>query len=357
MKVVAVKGGLGNQMFQYAFYRALQNRGERVKADISSYTHWQQHNGYELEKLFGIELDFASEAECIACGFPKKGILSKVSKKLDRILGTNRYIYYTYGNQHNARELKRIYKIELDFASEAKRLANGHHKGNLASKALAMLGLISDRKRYIYVEGAPAIQYLPQLLENLPEDCYFDGYWQSERYFEEVADDVRSSFRFSEDDLGDTNKALLEQMRQTNSVSLHVRRGDYVGIEWMANICTLDGYYAPAVDYIRQREQDLHFFVFSNDIAWCRENLALDNCCYVDNNSGAASYRDMQLMSACKHNIIANSTFSWWAAWLNDNPHKLVLTPPHFFNSGAAEHNIPPSWIKIDRPESVNKDV
>lgn len=357
MKVVAFKGGLGNQMFQYAFYKALENKGYDVKGDVSSYTYWKQHNGYELKKIFGVELDVASEAECIDSGFPKKDFISRTLKKLGRIFDRKRYIYYSYANQHNERELKRIFAIERELASEAERVANGVSKEDFVSRILKRFGLSSYSKRYINVEGAPAIQYLPQLLANLPQDCYLDGYWQSERYFENVADEVRSNFRFNEADLDATNKALLEQIRRTNSVSLHVRRGDYIGIDMFWNICTLDGYYAPAIDYIRQKEQDLHFFVFSNDIAWCKANLSLDNCCYVDNNGGANSYRDMQLMSACKHNIIANSTFSWWGAWLNDNPHKLVLAPPHFFNSGAEENILPSNWIKIARPGSDNSDV
>ena len=93
----------------------------------------------------------------------------------------------------------------------------------------------------------------------------------------------------------------------------------------------------------------MQFFVLSNDIPWCREHLKLKNAVYVDHNSGLSSYRDMHLMSLCKHNIIANSTFSWWGAWLNDNPHKIVLTPPRFLNTGAEEDIIPEGWIRIGR--------
>ncbi len=300
MKVVEFKGGLGNQMFQYAFYRALLNRGEKVKADIRSYTRHKQHNGYELQKIFGIELDLASAQECVANGFPK--------------------FYF-------------------------------------ADRVLRKLGLNINNKHYINIEGVQALQYLPQLLIDLPQDCYLAGYWQCEKWFSDVQGEVRSSFKFNESNLNDTNKALLDNIRRTNSVSLHVRRGDYNNIPATQNICTLAGYYTPAINFLQERERDLQFFVFSDDVDWCKANLSLDNCCFVDNNSGDASYRDMQLMSCCKHNIIANSTFSWWGAWLNNNPHKLVVAPSRFFNTGAEEHILPAGWIKIGGQEGGNDNV
>jgi len=300
MKVVEFKGGLGNQMFQYAFYRALLNRGEKVKADIRSYTRHKQHNGYELQKIFGIELDLASAQECVANGFPK--------------------FYF-------------------------------------ADRVLRKLGLNINNEHYINIEGVQALQYLPQLLIDMPQDCYLAGYWQCEKWFSDVQGEVRSSFKFNESNLDGANKALLDNIRRTNSVSLHVRRGDYNNIPATQNICTLAGYYTPAINFLQERERDLQFFVFSDDVDWCKANLSLDNCCFVDNNSGDASYRDMQLMSCCKHNIIANSTFSWWGAWLNDNPHKLVIAPSHFFNTGAEEHILPARWIRIGGQEGGNDNV
>ncbi len=291
MKIVEFKGGLGNQMFQYAFYRALLHRGFQVKADIRSYDRYQQHNGFELERIFGIQLDLANEKECIHSGFPRSYFIHRVLKRMG----------------------------------------------------------LPVAKRYIDVEGGEALRYSSELLSNLPEHCYLTGYWQCEKWFSEVHEEVRSHFTFSETDLDDGNRALLEEIRGTRSVSLHVRRGDYNNIPMMQNICMLEGYYRPAIDFLQKRKSDLRFFVFSDDIPWCKENLKLEHCCYVDCNRGSWSYRDMQLMSSCKHNIIANSTFSWWGAWLNRNPEKLVIAPPRFLNTGEREDIIPGGWIKISQ--------
>ncbi len=292
MKIVQINGGLGNQMFQYAFYLAMLYRGEAVKADISEYARYNQHNGYELEKIFGIKMDIADWKESLSCGAPRKDFIHRMLRKL---------------------------------------------------------GLKRPGERYIHLDGAGAVSYQPDLLDRLPDSCYLEGYWQSEKWFDSVREEVRHSFRFSETGLDDTNRKLLEQIGKANSVAVHVRRGDYTHIPLYQNICTLDGYYKPAIDFIKEREEDLLFFVFSNDIPWCRENLELKHAVYVDHNSGPSSYRDMHLMSSCKHNIIANSTFSWWGAWLNDNPHKIVLTPSRFLNTGAEEDIIPQSWIRIGR--------
>lgn len=292
MKIVEFNGGLGNQLFQYAFYLALQHQGEIVKADLSGYERHKQHNGYELERIFGIELDTANSDECTFCGKPNQ---------------------------------------------------------NFIHRALRKLGWKAKSEKYIYFFGAEALQYQPDLLDNLPDDCYLSGYWQCEKWFDSVKEEVRRKFSFNEADLDDENRKLLEQIGGANSVSIHIRRGDYLHLPMYQNICTLDGYYMPAIDFIKEREPDLQFFVFSNDIPWCREILKLDNAVYVDHNSGLYSYCDMLLMSSCKHNIIANSTFSWWGAWLNDNQNKIVLTPPRFLNTGAEEDIIPPSWIRIGR--------
>lgn len=292
MKIVEFNGGLGNQMFQYAFYLALTRQGEVVKADISSYARNEQHNGYELEKIFGIKMDIADERESILCGAPQQDFIHRKLRKL---------------------------------------------------------GWIRKNEKYIHFDGAKALQYQPELLENLPDSCYLSGYWQCEKWFDSVKEEVRRRFSFKENDLDGTNRKLLEQIGGANSVSIHVRRGDYNHIPLYQNICTLEGYYKPAIDFIQRQELDVQFFVLSNDIPWCREHLKLKNAVYVDHNSGLSSYRDMHLMSLCKHNIIANSTFSWWGAWLNDNPHKIVLTPPRFLNTGAEEDIIPEGWIRIGR--------
>lgn len=148
-----------------------------------------------------------------------------------------------------------------------------------------------------------------------------EGYWQSEKYFASIADIIRKDFMFSEPSF--RNKELAQEMASHTSVSIHVRRGDYQGLFPLLT----EDYYNPAMDYFKVKYGDVHFYVFSNDLAWCREHLKAERITFVDWNTGPDSPFDMWLMTQCKHNIIANSTFSWWGAWLNSHEGKEVIAP------------------------------
>ena len=144
------------------------------------------------------------------------------------------------------------------------------------------------------------------------------------------------------------NLSLLEKL-DGNSVALHVRRGDYIGNKLYQGICDLD-YYHAAIEKMCTYVTPSVFCVFSNDIGWCREHLEQyikAPVVYVTWNTGAESYRDMQLMSCCAHNIIANSSFSWWGAWLNQNSSKVVIAPKRWLNMEECDFTLPDSWIKI----------
>jgi hypothetical protein len=160
-------------------------------------------------------------------------------------------------------------------------------------------------------------------------DVYFDGYWQNELYFRNYEEIIRSSYKFKKD-LNNQNREMLNMIKRKNSVSIHIRRGDYVGVKLWENICDVQ-YYVNAISCIKNRITNPMFFIFSDDVTWCRANLnslvVPDEVVYVDWNKGVDSYIDMQLMSKCKHNIIANSSFSWWGAWLNTNQDKIVIAP------------------------------
>lgn len=145
----------------------------------------------------------------------------------------------------------------------------------------------------------------------------------------------------------------MEQIRASNSVSLHVRRGDYVSNQKIkkdaltpSGVCT-EKYYFNAIEYIQAQIENPEFFVFSDDIEWCRQNLRLESAHYADWNVGKESFVDMQLMSCCKHNIISNSTFSWWGAWLNGNPGKMVLVPDKWYYNGHIGDILCDDWRKI----------
>lgn len=153
--------------------------------------------------------------------------------------------------------------------------------------------------------------YLPEKMH--PEkDSYYFGYWTSYKYFEDIMQDIRRDFTFIPV-LDVANQKLSNMIQSCNSVSLHIRRGDYLLEKntMYRGICT-EGYYENAIKYVQANVDNPFFFVFSNDIEWCRKNVRVDNVVFVDINHGVDSYKDMQLMSICKHNIIANSTFSLW---------------------------------------------
>ena len=148
-----------------------------------------------------------------------------------------------------------------------------------------------------------------------------NGYWQSEQYFVPLADIIRKDFTFLQPST--RNKNLAEEISGHTSVSIHVRRGDYAGLYPLLG----EEYYTLAMSYFVDQFKDVHFYVFSNDIPWCREHLKSDKISFVDWNTGFDSPYDMWLMTQCKHNIIANSTFSWWGAWLNNKKGKKVIAP------------------------------
>jgi len=180
---------------------------------------------------------------------------------------------------------------------------------------------------------------------------YLVGYWQSDKYFWGYEEVIRSDFSFSRE-LSESNLAVLSSIESCNSVSLHVRRGDYISNPKASayhGICGLD-YYARAIEYVCSRESDPIFYVFSDDLIWCRENLEFEGqVIFVEGNVGGQSFVDMQLMSNCKHNILANSSFSWWAAWLNKNGGKCVVAPDIWNASrGSVSDDLMPfSWVRL----------
>jgi hypothetical protein len=177
-----------------------------------------------------------------------------------------------------------------------------------------------------------------------------DGYWQSFRYFEPYAPDIHATFRFPQDDTA-TTRALLGQIQATNSVAVHVRRGDYASPRGQAYHGLIPvSYYRAAIGRIADQISDVNLFIFSDDIAWCRAHLQIDlPKTFVDSNRPTHSVAAMQLISACKHAVIANSSFSWWAAWLNQNPAKLVCAPVRWFAGVDHEINdrVPVEWIRL----------
>ena len=272
MIVVSLAGGLANRMFQYAFYLSLKEVRDDVFVDESSFRPSWSFEKISLKETF-------PQIETPTCDLSKFWIQTKKGK-----------IYSAIRNL-----------------------------------------LEATTKKYCYQKDQV---FYPNIYKNIPKDCYFRGYWQSEKYFENVADKVRCSFEFQPFD-EEKNIDISCKMQSENSVAIHVRKGkDYfVNGGITAGTCTED-YYKKAIDYITEHVNNPIFYVFTDNPDWVKDNILLPNYTLVDWNpvSGNKNFRDIQLMSNCKHNIIANSSFSWWGAWLGRNIDKIVIGPKIWYN-------------------------
>jgi hypothetical protein len=153
---------------------------------------------------------------------------------------------------------------------------------------------------------------------------YFEGYFQSEKYFADCKEEIRREFQFKE----------KLQAPEGNAVAIHIRRGDYVKFAHIHLVCT-PLYYENAIAHIRNKVENPIFYVFSDDMGWCKENVKIPEPCFYIDGLNKPSSHDMQFMSLCRHNIISNSTYGWWAAWLNANPGKIIVAPDKWFADGG----------------------
>lgn len=203
---------------------------------------------------------------------------------------------------------------------------------------------------YIYVLAYKLINKLSGSNKKLNRDIFdkyniiYDGYWHDLRFFDEKTIDL---FEFN-DDIGLVNIEHINKFSKYNSISVHIRRGDYMNnASVYGNICTKE-YYEKAINYFQDNFENNFFVFFSDDMEWVKENFNLTNALYVDNNKKDKSYIDMYLMSKCNHNIIANSTFSWWGAYLNKNKNKTVIMPSKWYNVDINIFNLfVQNWIKL----------
>lgn len=187
-----------------------------------------------------------------------------------------------------------------------------------------------------------SLTFYPEFLQK-ENDAIYDGFWQSEQYFLDVKDTIFKQFSFNETLL---NKETLELrnklLSETESVSVHIRRGDYLS-ETFRLTCGLE-YYQKAISLVSDKLDTPHYYFFSDDIAWVKENFPNLNAIFIDWNKSKDSWQDMYLMSLCRHNIVANSSFSWWGAWLNKNKTKMVIAPSLWFDDGSKQDIHPSSW-------------
>lgn len=187
----------------------------------------------------------------------------------------------------------------------------------------------------------------------IEDNCYLIGYWQSESFFANIKTEIQKKYDFSRFELSDKAKKVLEKIqREENSTSIHVRAGDYLLAEnyhIFGEICT-EEYYNKACDYIIKNNPNSKFFLFSNDINWVRENNILPDYSIIDVSTelqGESDWVEMYLMSCCKNNIIANSSYSWWSAWLNKNAQKIVVCPSKWTNNDGDDKIFCKDWIRL----------
>lgn len=291
MIITRLEGGLGNQMFQYAFAKSLSKTNDcPLRLHLADKT-LSIHNGYELEKVFNVNAQIATASE------------------LKTLLGW----------QSNESIVRLTRKPVFSF---------------LKSKNIVIERSFEFNSEYM----------------NTSCDAYLIGYWQSEKYFKNNDDLIKNEFMFKAP-LSAENQLIAQLILSSNSVSLHIRRGDFVSnpkISSIHGVCNIE-YYKKAINYVSSKINDPVFFVFSDDINWVKNNLEINfKHHFITNNIKQDSYNDMRLMSLCKHNIIANSSFSWWGAWLNSNPQKFIIAPVNWFAENRKETDlIPATWIRV----------
>lgn len=203
---------------------------------------------------------------------------------------------------------------------------------------------------HLYIEDSLLFN---SAFDKLPDSTYLSGYWQSFRYFSDIARDIYAELQPIED-LSQQSREIEHRIESCESVALHVRRGDYVSLKSAAKMhgALVDSYYTEAIDHTFDALVKPIFFVFSDDPNWCKANLKLPSgsTTYICHNSGSAAWQDLKLMSQCRHNIIANSSFSWWGAWLADQLHgtknRLVFAPQRWFTGQThdTKDRFPSHW-------------
>lgn len=264
--IVALSGGIGNQLFQYAFGRGYEQRtGEKVVYDTLMLNR-DPNREYELGQY------------CLT---------------LSRTKGLRPVFCYVYD--------KLVYKNK--FLSGCNRVFKVQREEEL----------------FVYQD-------------NFVRNSYVIGYWQNEKYFANVAEEIKKEIVYTKM-LNIEQKKLVHKIENENAVAIHIRRGDYLSQQFNDIYYCLDKeYYLNAINFIKQKVDTPKFYMFSDDIEWCkREYSDMDNITYIDNSVSQSQHVDLHIMRQCKYFIIANSTFSWWGAWLSQYKKKIIVAPNNWF--------------------------
>jgi hypothetical protein len=290
LDVIVIFNGLGNQMSQYAFYL----KKKSINSNTEFITFCNDHNGLELDKIFNINC--------------KKTLKRRLLYYIFRLLLTDKLIF---------------------IISPIKFILNS-------------LGVKIIKENFNY-------SFNQEYLKPKSGINYYFGGWHSEKYFISESTKIKNNFLFNTKIFDEAISIILSDIKLKNSVSIHIRRGDFLNknnINLFGNICDLN-YFNNTIKEIESNVDNPHYYIFSNDMQWVKQNLFLKNVTYIEGNNKYRSWMDMFLMSKCKHNIISNSSFSWWGAWLNQNPNKIVICPNKFSTKDINTDVYPDSWLKI----------
>mgnify|MGYP003977089545 CR=1 FL=1 len=287
---VNIIGGLGNQMFQYAFGYALSKENNaKIKLEVSGFDAYDLRN-YALD-LFNVEKN------------------SELKSKYDFLL-----------NKINSKHDSFLSKASSNLLRRLLRLTNFYYQ---------------EKEEFVYDQG----------VFNIKKNTYFYGYWQNEKYFKKYRNDLLEIFKLK--DIHSQTKEYQQKIIKSTSVSLHIRREDFLNS--IHDTCDIE-YYKKAVLEILKIKKQAHFFIFSDDMHWVKNNLNfINHKTLILLESEIPDHEEMYLMSQCKCNIIANSSFSWWGAWLNQNSDKKVIAPKKWLKSSTFNTNdlIPASWVRL----------
>jgi len=202
--------------------------------------------------------------------------------------------------------------------------------------------------RKLPVIREPHFHFSPEVLAKAGEGAIYDGWWQSPKYFAGVENEVRTDFRFRRDVIPESRE-LLARIEGSNAICLNVRRTDFLKVNTLN--ATNKDYFLRGADYLGRKLSEPRFFVFSDDVAWCRENIKLDHPTeFVDHDHKGFKFGNyMQLMTRCRHYLIPNSSFAWWAAWLNTGPDKQVVAPRNWFTDPTIDTSdlVPEAWTRM----------
>ena len=319
MIIVKYKGGLGNQMFQYAMQLALEKKygKQQVLADTSHYLLQNEHNGYELEKVWGIHLSTAS---------------GTTLKKLSPYYYPGKLFFYLPDG------LKRIVRDNLQHRYRERKLKSDS----------------GVRKRYYKQQDH--CSYEPEVWTfDKEKDWYLDGLWQNIMYWDGILADIRKAFSFqNENRYTEQDLIWKEQIENSYSVSIHVRRGDFVNSKF--DICSPD-YYEKAMLRLQQELEncgvdwnDIRYFFFTDDTEYVEQTFKAVHNKEIIRHKTADAILDMELMSMCRHHIISNSTFAWWAAWLDIKEDALVLGPSCSIRKPEKDYPLsaPDGWVLLE---------